>query len=224
MRQTILITTCAFALLLFFVPLSGQNTFTVVYDTVNWISPPQAGPQDTINYTLRVSHNLPGDYAGPIDIMARVGGGTPFMLFSSLQDSIPPGPGGKLYSIRDTVDLARYGGGINIVVVWPTAPNFVTLDSAHGELTVINVSTPDPEQYAMDVYPNPSTGTIRFRTKFPTVWVHETTLIDQQGRLLRRESGLPRQMSLDDLPAGVYFLNMRLKDGQALRYKVLRGR
>jgi hypothetical protein len=127
MRQTILITTCAFALLLFFVPLSGQNTFTVVYDTVNWISPPQAGPQDTINYTLRVSHNLPGDYAGPIDIMARVGGGTPFMLFSSLQDSIPPGPGGKLYSIRDTVDLARYGGGINIVVVWPTAPNFTAV-------------------------------------------------------------------------------------------------
>ena len=224
MRQTFLITTCAFALLLFFAPLAGQNTFSVAYDTTNWISPAQAGPQDSVNYTFTVSHNLPGDYIGPIDIMCRVDSGTPFMLLSSTIDSIGPGPAGKQYSIRDSVELSRYGGGINIVVVWPTAPNFVTLDSAVGTLTVIGVSTPDPIKYDMDIYPNPSNGIIRFRADFPTAWVRETMLTDQQGRLLRRENGLPWQMSLDALPAGVYFLSMRLKTGEAIRYKVLRGR
>ena len=224
MRQTFLITTCAFALLLFFAPLAGQNTFSVAYDTVNWISPAQGGPFDTINYTFTVSHNLPGDYIGPIDIMARADSITPFMLFSTSVDSIPPGPGGKQYSIRDSIELSRYGGGINIVVVWPTAPNFVTLDTARGELTVIPASTPDPVKYDLDIYPNPSNGLIRFRAGFPRTWIRETTLSDQQGRLLRREDGLPWQMSLDDLSAGVYFLNMRLKSGESLRYKVIRGR
>lgn len=225
MRQTILITTCACALLMLFGPLYGQNTLFVSYDSTNWVFPTQVGPNDTIAYTLRVSHNLATAYTGPFEITLRANGGAPFTLYSDSLETIPAGSMGKQYSLSDSIDLSRYGGGINIVVVWPTAPNFVTVDTAYGEFTVTDVSVPEAirEIYHLDVYPNPSSGILNLQASFATRQVTELLLSDVQGRILRREKGLPRQISLEGLPASIYFIEVRLKNGQSLKYKVLRS-
>ncbi|MEM0998985.1 MAG: hypothetical protein AAGN35_18140 [Bacteroidota bacterium] len=224
MRQTCLITACAFAILLSFLPLRGQNNIFIAFDSTNWLAPNPVGIGDSVMYTFDVSHNLATAYMGPVDIMAQVGGGTPFSLFSTSMETIPAGIPGKSYTLTDTVTLARYGGGINIVVVWPTAPNFVTLDTAFGELTVLPTSVIDPQldRYPLRIYPNPTARAVRIRTQFPPVLVEETRLCDQQGRVLFRQDGVPIDVSLEGMTGGLYFLEIQLMNGALRRFKILK--
>jgi hypothetical protein len=199
--------------------------FILSYDTATFIQPTSVSFGDTVTYTLDVTNNSSTDFFGAVSFFRRVGNGQADLIFTeSFSDTIAAFAS-KPFVLTDTVSALRFGGGINAVVVWPTAPGVVTLDTAYGHLEVKVVGIPEEMQdaYRMVVFPNPTAGSVRFQAEWSPLRARETVLMDQQGRRLRTENGLPGEMDLSGLPAGVYFLEVVLRDGARRRFKVVKS-
>ena len=200
-----------------------MNSFQL--DSLNFIQPTTAGIGDSITYAIDVVNNSSTDFFGKISFMRKVDNGPADTIFTDLFSDTLPGFSSRSYFLEDTVFANRFGGGINVVVAWPTAPNVTTLDSAIGTLNVTGVGIPESihNAYPITVFPNPTVGSIRFQTQFSPLLARETILLDQQGRTLRSQSRIPSELSLEGLPAGIYFIEIRMRDGAVRRFKVIKA-
>lgn len=226
MRQTILIAAFFCALLASVGSVRGQISFNVNYDSINFLQPTTAGFGDSLTYAIDVVNVSNTDFFGKVSFLRKVNNGPVDTIFTdSIDDTLAAGFN-RPYLLTDTVLAARFGGGINVVVVWPTAPNVTTVDSAFGTLTVTGLGIPEDvhNAYPIVVYPNPTAGKIRFQTQFSPLLAQETTLMDQQGRTLRSLKRIPSELSLEGIPAGVYFVEVRMRDGAIRRFKVVKTR
>jgi hypothetical protein len=224
MRRTILIAAFFCALLSISETVRGQVTFSVNFDTLNFIQPTTAGFGDSINYTIDVINNSNTDFIGRVSILRKVNNGIADTIFTDIINDTLVANSSRPYFLEDSVFPARFGGGINVVVVWPTAPGVTTSDSATGTINVTGVGIPEQlhDAYPITVFPNPTAGAIRFQTQFSPLLVHQTVLMDQQGRTLRSTQRIPSEMSLDGLSAGIYFIEIRLRDGAIRRFRVVK--
>ncbi|MBC6994820.1 T9SS type A sorting domain-containing protein [Neolewinella lacunae] len=84
-----------------------------------------------------------------------------------------------------------------------------------------SVSTPTPPTELVTVYPNPTSGTLHLRPRPGThLYSLEVRLYTANGSLLRTQRGTA-QLALDDLPAGLYLL--QVSDGQQRsHHKIIR--
>lgn len=225
MRRTILIAALFFAMMSSVGTVCGQAAFNVNFDSLNFIQPSTVGLGDTVTYDVTVVNNTASDFFGQISWLRRVDGGPIDTIFTDQFQDTLPAFSNRPYVLTDSVLASRFGGGINVVVVWPTAPNVTTLDSAVGILNVTGVGIPERirDGYPISVFPNPTRGSIRFQTQFSPLQVRETILMDQQGRVLHSQARLPSEMSLEGFAAGIYFIEVRLRDGAVRRFKVVKA-
>ena len=104
-------------------------------------------------------------------------------------------------------------------------------DTISQDLEVLYVSfIPDePFKASMSIYPNPVSGVLFVEVNKPVgADVHQLTLFDIQGRIVRQQSfndtnGTSYQMELSDLPEGIYILQLRNEKGDwSLMEKIIK--
>jgi len=80
---------------------------------------------------------------------------------------------------------------------------------------------PASEAHTLSVAPNPTRNHISIET---TASLHQLTLLHINGKVLRRKQvrGTHSELSLKDLPTGIYLLQVEYQDGTRLTQKVIR--
>ena len=144
---------------------------------------------DTIWILQRVNN-------GPIDTTLQI-------YFDTLDPYVP-----RLANFRDTLSAARYGG-INVVVIWPTAPNIIALDSAKLiDFQVNGILGIDGEMSRthIQLYPNPTSDFARLDYELGSVRIKGYELYDMGGRLLAQQEGIPNSIEVAHLPDGHYWV------------------
>ena len=116
---------------------------------------------------------------------------------------------------------ARYKGGDNILVIWPHAdnPNMQIPDTADHDLYVKDLTPNATDEHTalldrrIDIYPNPAHHTLHFRyheDRHKLEYVRISTL---EGKPLRFTQSAVADMDISTLPAGVYMVDVRYRDG-----------
>lgn len=135
-------------------------------------------------------------------------------------------------AITDTVfkneAIPRYGGGGNIIVVWPrAAPDVMAAAPDTGQASIyikglpLNRKNPREIYERVQLYPNPTTGTLRFRyTKVGTP-LEFISVTDLHGREVYRSARGVMEIPLDNEPNGIYFVQIRYRDGIQGLYRIM---
>lgn len=189
--------------------LSAQTFLDFVWDSLNVPSPSVVNVNDSVVYNFSLVNQSPSTFSDSLGFMIRTNVGS-FVLMP--EDTATIGPFGvKPFSIIDTVSLLRYGGGVNVVVVWPTSPAPIVTDSLRDTLTVIIVSI-DPKieaQPGLIVFPNPTRDQLYLSRAADLPPIRRTEIIAADGRLVADFPGLPTHTSVSQLPQGIYLLRIR---------------
>lgn len=215
---------CLFLLFLGFAAgaQAQQFPFFITYDSLTFPDPDTAAYGDTVRYSF-VMHNQSGNaFADSVQIHLRTSQGT-FLLADLQAQSVPVGDT-LMVSILDTVSQARYGGGVSVVVIWPTSPSLLLADSVRGVVYITSVSI-DPgheADFGLLAFPNPTSGDIAFHQRADALGIEETWLCNVSGQVIDRWAGLPGRVDLDTYPAGTYLLRLRATSGAVATVRVVR--
>lgn len=207
------------AVLSFWCPsLQGQVYFSLTADTTGFATPDPVNQQDSLYFNFVVKNTGSQNYNDSLYIVRQVNAfiDTIATIPQVILDTTPSDS--EFISTGEMVTPARYGGGINVVVIWPTAPNSLIVtgtDSLVQEVTVIgSTSLPEPHGESMFlVFPNPTMDRIRFRTNLPLSAIQRWSLLGTDGKLHRQGEVLPHQLSLSGLPKGLYFIHLEFEGG-----------
>jgi hypothetical protein len=131
-------------------------------------------------------------------------------------------------SWKDTVQSgdARYKGGNNILVIWPhsDSPNVQAPDSTNGGIYIDNlVSVRDPQVFfaRVKVGPNPVSSTLYLQYLKDQHKLEHVRLYNSSGQIMRSYHKAVSRIEFNDLPVGLYFLDIQYKDGVGGSYKLL---
>jgi hypothetical protein len=109
-------------------------------------------------------------------------------------------------------------GGDNLAELETGATNAqIRYDAAFPTITTINEN--NNESVSLNVYPNPSNGNVTFNFKLNDTEKVQIVVYDLEGNIVKQITNVKYntgvnnvQVSLDDLPAGVYSCKMTTKD------------
>ena len=214
-----------FSLLLFWIccfsAAQAQFIFHVEYDSLSPALPDSGVYGDTFNVGFRIYNNGLTNFNGPVTMQMRTGQGI-FQLGDSATLSIPSQTSAVI-SAFDTLTFARYGGGVAIIVIWPTSPNFMNTDSLKDSIRILSMGIENGTEadFGVMIFPNPTADQLFFRGQ-SGIPVRETVLTNMAGQVILRRQGLPRELSLEDLPTGYYFLRLIAPSGAVATFKVSR--
>ncbi len=199
----------------------AQFAFHIEYDTVGFSLPDSGSYGDSLPLDFRIYNNTTTPFADVVTFFMRTSQGT-FVLGDTVGMTIPPG-GNRVASVVDTLTFARYGGGISIIVIWPTSPSFMDTDSIKDEIKIIplGIDNGDTKDFGVVIFPNPTTDQLYFRR---SSWlpIKETSLVNSSGQVILRQDGLPLHLDLGDLAAGFYYLRLRAPSGAVANFKIVR--
>jgi hypothetical protein len=203
----------------------AQTTFLIGYDSLNFPDPDTSSFGNSVRYEFDMQNVSGSSFSDTLRFMIRVNGGLPQLLGDSGIVTIGPALT-KHFIFDDTVSALRYGGNINIVVIWPTSPSPIAVDSMYGMLFVYEgMGLKDGWDFAsfdVGLYPVPTEAVLYTRLKEPQVRVLQTQLTNVMGNVLWKEDGLPSEILMSDFSAGIYFVRVTLEDGRIGRFKVIK--
>jgi glucose/arabinose dehydrogenase len=157
--------------------------------------------------------------------------------------------GRKLYQLRPTVDSSGTSviiteiegvdfGRLRDVCIAPDGRVFISTSNApasgNGEKNDRIIELYDPlfwgtvhqhKLAAVSIYPNPVTGDAMYLSAggYSSEAVHHGIISDIQGRILHSSLvALPGKLPVSNLPAGIYFLQLRDPDGNARTQKFVK--
>jgi hypothetical protein len=204
------------------VPLSAQFSFQITWDSLNVPTPSVVNVNDTFRYNFTLNNLTNSPFNDSLYFHLRTNLGT-FRIAEF--DSLPIAAlGSRNFSILESASAQRYGGGVNVVVVWPTSPAQITTDSLIDTLTVI-VTSIDPafeQGLPIEVFPIPSQQEIFFRLRDNKVVIRRSEIINLSGLVIRSYDSLPRSMSVEDLAAGIYFIRIEDDLGRTAHLKMVK--
>lgn len=178
---------------------------------------------DTINFDFQLYHTDSTFFNDSMWVLQRVNNGPVDTVIATFIDSLFQLATYQT-NFRDTVIPARYGG-INVIVIWPSAPNVIAVDSAVVmEFYVENgVGIEDPLSISrVRIFPNPTTGPAHIEHNFLNRQVLSCDLYDMQGRLLRRMNDIPDKVDVGYLPDGQYLFRITYMGGKAQTFRIIK--
>jgi hypothetical protein len=121
-------------------------------------------------------------------------------------------------SIR-TLDVGRYKGGGNILVIWPQAdnPNVQAPDTTNFPIYIrdITIDAPDPTILAdrVAISPNPVVDHLRIAYLHGAQKIECVRIVGLDGKVMFQSNKAVEQIDLSALSSGLYFLEFKFKDG-----------
>lgn len=195
--------------------------FHVSWDTGQVPLPRVQTFDDTVRYTLTLNNLSAVAFQDTIDFHLRTTTGTG--IIATFDSVSIPAFGSLEFTFLDSTLNTRYGGGINVVVVWPTSSTQIDTDSLVDTLIINTVGVLPPHDKALlDVYPVPTTENVYLRMREQGVFVRRTELVDLTGRVIQSFLGLPPVIPLSDYPKGLYFIRTEDESGQHSTFKVVK--
>lgn len=206
--------------------LFSQVVFHIETDTLSSPNPLNLG--DSLFFKFTIFNQGTTNFNDSLYIVRRVNGfvDTIDVIQSVSLDTLPSDS--ENINTGELASAARYGGGINVVVIWPTGPSLIsptTTDSISDDVYIIGTSSL-PEAYRnsiFQVYPNPSADRLRFLTDIPTSAIDLVQVMGINGQILKSYPQLPPIISLADLPKGTYLIQVQFKGGESRTLKVIRN-
>ncbi|MEM0996738.1 MAG: T9SS type A sorting domain-containing protein [Bacteroidota bacterium] len=181
-----------------------------------------------IEYTLRIENVGNGSHSGPVDIRCYYNGDTTLWRKDEfITNNFEVGQT-TIVSFKDTVVSgdARYKGGNNILVIWPhsdassvQAPDTSDVDVYINQL----VSVVDPTLFfaRVKVGPNPVQGTLYLQYPKDQHKLEYVRIFNSSGQIIRTYDKAVGRIDFDDMPVGLYFLDIQYRDGVGGSYKIL---
>lgn len=215
---------------LFFGLIAGtvlaQPRLVIAPDSLNFINPQPAAFGGTVTYTFEVVNVGNLDFSDSIKIDASINGGPTIRLADSSGYFLPAFGGSAPFVVTDSVTAARYGGGVNIVVIWPTSPDLpgLDVDSITDTVFVTPLGIKDGLLDAARIvaYPNPTTGELHFLAKGDLPNIRLTQVLGIDGRILQQFDYMPAYLDLQELSAGAYFVRLQSLTGESALFKVFK--
>ena len=193
------------------------------------VFPSPAGPysvNDSVNYAFVLEHvDSAQVYNDTIMIMQKINNGPAIVAKEYLISNLIQGDTSQ-GNFDDSLSAAKYGG-INVVVIWPSAPfgNVVALDSAKVFDMFIEGITAVEDGFPASrirLYPNPTSDYAKLEHNLTNYQVDGLELYNIHGQLMYRVDGLPDKVALGHLPEGQYWLRLYFKDGTAEAFRILK--
>lgn len=225
----ILITTVFIALSSLFGNLHSQTfNFQIFPADSNQFPRPIPGPyfyNDTLNFEFDIFHTDSAFFNDSIWILQKVNSGPVDTVISTFLDTLTQFQQYRT-NFRDTIIPARYGG-INVVVIWPSAPNVIATDSAKViDFFVKNgVGIGEPSSLSrIKIYPNPTADLARIEHDIRNHLVKSLELYTIDGRLIRKMDEIPDKVDVGYLADGHYLLRLTLISGESQTMRLVKQR
>lgn len=188
----------------------------------------QQGTSDMITYNLRLE-NVGGSAAtGLVDIIFDYNQNGPQNVLSLVIDL----ESGEFIdtSVTDVVlppgQDARYGGGGNIIVIWPKAEPDMMASAPDTAQTGIYIDTYVDSQdrieleSRLDLYPNPADQNLNIRYHKLNSVIEHIKVMDLTGRVHLYSEEALKEINLASLPSGLYLIDFKYRDGIQGVFKV----
>lgn len=217
--------------LLFFAVFSGkmaaQAAFSVALLEADTDTIDLAMGDSVVSYTIKLVNQGNASFSGFIQIMASYNAdpGVYPWEFTNIDAANPIAVGDTLtFTHDDVVSADRYGGGDNIILVWPNAGSGAQiLDTGSTHIFVRNlVSRQNPQELdkRVRVYPNPAREALRFLWVDPSYQLEQVRLVNALGQEVFSTHESVTEIQVEGLPEGLYFLELRYLDGMQGIFRV----
>ena len=187
------------------------------------------GPGVVLEYAAVFSNNGQGVLDGPVRMMVEYPLGT--QEEERGLTSVVNFENGMMDTIRwtDTVNTlngARYKGGDNILVIWPKSDqNAVAPDTFYHPVHIVDLTTDVQDkvelQARVELFPNPVRSALNFRFMKDKHKLEYVRIVDIQGKAMYFSDQSVEKLSMDAYRPGLYFVEIKYKDGLRGTYKVL---
>ena len=187
------------------------------------------GVTDTVTLSLTNNDSL-NAFAGTIKLgyRAQGAGTTIFESNDSVQINQLQGSASMNVEFSGvTFSQPDFQLGGNGIVVWPITNNPPdTVDSLH--ITVVlgdNLAVIDHNwegYHQLKLYPNPASEVVNWQFKGLPVLAEQVRVFDPRGKLIKLERN-QNNLRIDELPAGVYFLQLQIKGNQRKTFRLIKS-
>lgn len=196
----------------------GQAIFSLFPDSVQFF--PDTIPANTVfTHDFYLQNMSPASYTGSISFKLAVGGFVDSILGVN---NVTISQGDTLhFSILDSTMAPRYGGGVNIVVVWPDAPGVQTQDTfTHIVYVVEAMAFSEQGRWKnLKVFPVPAHD--RMHIEPGQADLSEVWLVNAAGVPVRKWKGSPGEITVSGWPAGHYSLLFFDRNGERVARRIV---
>lgn len=131
--------------------------------------------------------------------------------------------------VVDTVrgTQARYGGGVNIIVIWPRAHpdvNALPPDTSEASIVIDQIVSrpkPKPVEDRVFLYPNPADAMVKVGYKKSSSRLELVRILNMEGREVYQNTLPVTELPFKEHPNGIYFVEFQYADGQNGLFKVV---
>ena len=177
---------------------------------------------DTVRYSFHITNQTSTPFNDTVYLQLRTALGT-FPLYTLYSLNLPV-QSDTFVSFLDITTATRYSGGINVVVVWPTAPGYIFTDTIRGNLFVGELAADDPSRVLSRIaaYPVPSGDEVHFTIRDPRAKVVKTVIANSFGEVIRSYDHLPETVMMNGFGSGLYFVTVMESSGQRTTLKIMK--
>ncbi len=149
-----------------------------------------------------------------------------FFLYTDSTNWTIPANNSITYSINGYhfVTPHPYMAGHDVIIVWPVAAPNVPMETLTDSVYIID-DTGIPEidrAKGLYIYPNPANKELNYLINHPQNEIYYVRIISVLGQEMERINPNTRSLSVNDLPSGMYFIEIKLKDGSSIKEKFIK--
>ena len=181
---------------------------------------------DSVKYSFAVENKGNQPYTGMIAIWVQYDSGNGMAdIYDFNVTNLAPSATINLL-VSDHVTNAKYDIGDNTILIWPRSqnPQVPTVDTSSVEVTVADTGAngiDDELRKRIKVFPNPMKGQLHLRYEGFIQDFEYVRVMNVQGQELYFTERPVYTVDLTQHPQGLYFVEIRYKDGLRGTYRIL---
>lgn len=175
---------------------------------------------DSVQFSAFLVNKSPTSFSGQVSVLMAVNYDSIITLKSFVSVNLNAGDSTKFNFKFHAKGTAFRDGGINIVVVWPEA-NGAKSDSTKKNFYLgfpLGFNQPHTPQTQFALYPNPVINQLYLKPVSQNFRVHGIRIYNILGIEVLRSLSMP--VSMRDLPAGLYLVEIRGENGEQVIRKI----
>lgn len=178
--------------------------------------------------TYQVENQDTAPYTGSIVLYYELNGDSinQYFLDSLSVAGLQQGDTTPIRTVPVLATTARFGGGVNIMVVWPTAQNAINTNELEEQIYVdtLKLANLPPDQLGtqtIDLYPNPVRTVLHLGYGGIKADPQSLHVLDAMGREVYFSDNEFGSIEVQTFSKGMYYVHLRFSDGQEYLGKFL---